>query len=217
MIKGLKAMLGVAALAAPVAAKAQSETAGLEVFTRTPFYGQLVAHTLASVPADVFRPCPTLATRGTRITILKPMAFAKDGFPTAGIWKQTIPVSGCGADITLNVYFAATPDEKINSLVAAPGDTHADAVIQADALTSAKAALAAAHLDCASADVKDTHFEAYGLIHPPTADPGPGHPDRPWWETWTLIGCGHSVRVPLDFLPAATGTRVIQPGGVSAG
>jgi hypothetical protein len=45
------------------------------------------------------------------------------------------------------------------------------------------------------------------------ADPGPDKRLRPWWETWTLVGCGRTIDVPMDFIPRDTGgAQIIQPG-----
>jgi hypothetical protein len=46
-------------------------------------------------------------------------------------------------------------------------------------------------------------------------DPGPDQRLRPWWETWSMIGCGKTIDVPIDFLPEEKGTQIIQPGGAT--
>jgi hypothetical protein len=67
---------------------------------------------------------------------------------------------------------------------------------------------------CKSFDVTDTKFEGFGLSKPPAPDPGPDIHFRPWWETWTLIGCGITIDIPVEFVPDAKGTQVIRAGDV---
>ena len=147
--------------------------------------------------------------------ILKPISFGKDGFPNSGEWKQSFPVSGCGNDTILNFYFSANADEKINTIIGLPGTTHTGTVLGRDAVSYANLGASLVVKDCKAFDVKNTRFEAYGAPKPPVPDPGPGHPRRPWWETWTMTGCGRTVDVPIDFVPDETGTRIIQPGGAT--
>ena len=68
--------------------------------------------------------------------------------------------------------------------------------------------------DCTGFVVKNTRCESYGLVKPPTVDPGADARFRPWWETWTMIGDGHTVDGPLDFVPDDKGTQIIQLAGV---
>src|SRR4051812_40565958 len=98
----------------------------LQAFIKTDFYASLLNHTLDGLPPTVFQRCPTLMSNGSRMTVLKPVSFAASGYPNAGVWKQSFPVSGCGNDTILNIYFSAGADEKINTLFAAPGDSIAD-------------------------------------------------------------------------------------------
>jgi hypothetical protein len=116
----------------------------------------------------------------------------------------------------LHIYFTATADEKINAIVGLPGSTHADLTLQRNGVRYARmGAMGAKNVgkDCNHFDVRNTKFESYGLADPATPDPGPGNRLRPWWETWTMIGCGQIIDVPIDFVPDATGTTIIQPSG----
>ena len=217
-MKLLLCSLGVAAalISGAPAAQAQSgDEAAFQTFTRSDFYSGLIARTLSAMPPEVFQRCPALVSGGSQVTVVRPVTIAPDGFPNGGVWKQQFPVSGCGNDTTLNFYFQATADEKINSLVAAPGNTHANLILQGDARKYATVAVVGSRKDCKALNIKTTRFEAYGLSTPPTPDPGPGSQPRPWWETWTMAGCGHTYDVPLDFVPDTGGVQVIQPGGIS--
>jgi hypothetical protein len=193
----------------------QEPDGSLQTLIRSQFYRELIDKTLGELPPAVFQRCPSLISGGSMVTIIKPVSFAKSGRPNAGAWKQAFPVSGCGNDTVLHIYFTATADEKINAVVGLPGSTHADLALQRDGLAYAQTGAVGAKdvaKDCNRFDVRNTRFESYGLADPATPDPGPGN-RRPWWETWTMIGCGQIVDVPIDFVPDATGTTIIQPRG----
>jgi formylglycine-generating enzyme required for sulfatase activity len=68
--------------------------------------------------------------------------------------------------------------------------------------------------DCKHFDVKNTRFEGFGWSNPPSPDPGPDNPLRPWWETWIAVGCGHTLEVPINFVPDATGTTIAVPRAI---
>jgi hypothetical protein len=186
----------------------------LQTLTRSQSYQELVKRVLAVLPAAVFQRCPGLVSSESTVTVLKPVFFAKSGNPNAGSWKQDFPVSGCGNDTVLHIYFTATADEKINAIVGLPGSTHADLTLQGNAVRYAR--MGAMHVvkDCNDFDVRNTKFESYGLADRATPDPGPEKSFRPWWETWTIVACGQIIDVPIDFVPDDTGTTIIQPGGV---
>jgi hypothetical protein len=188
-----------------------SDSDRLQTFTRSEFYKSLVNRALAAIPQTVFQRCPTLVSNGSRVVVTKPVSFGSDGFPNAGMWRQSFPVSGCGNDTILNLYFFAGADEKINTTIGVPGATHADLTLQRDALLHARIGASRVIKDCKVFEVKNTRFEAYGAQNPPIADPGQDKPLRPWWETWTMTGCDHTIDVPIDFVPDSTGTRIVQP------
>ena len=119
--------------------------------------------------------------------------------PNTSAWKEAIPVTGCGADAVLNIYFQAAKGGKVKTIVGFPGTTHADLVLQGDAQTYAILGAGLVDKDCKSFIVKDTRFEAFGLADPPKSDPGPDDAMRPWWETWTVAGCDRTFEVQLDF------------------
>jgi hypothetical protein len=152
-------------------------------------------------------------SNGSTVSIARPIIFGEDGIPNAGLWKQSFPVSGCGNDTILNIFFSAGADEKINTIIGLSGTTHTDLMLQRDTLLYANTGAAIIAKDCKTFEVKNTKFEGYGLPNPETPDPGVASRFRPWWETWIMTGCGRTIAVPLDFIPDATGTRIIQPAG----
>lgn len=188
----------------------------LQTFTKSEFYKGLLNKILAKFPEAVFARCPTLVSKGSQVTVVQPVSFAASGYPNAGVWKQTFPISGCGNDTILNIYFLAKADEKIDSIASLPGTTAADLKLQNDAAMFARIGAHIAVKDCEGSKfiIKNTKFEGFGLSNPPTPDPGPGQRLRPWWETWTMTGCGRTLDVPVDFIPNDKGTQIVQPGGV---
>jgi hypothetical protein len=212
---GLPSILSaVIAIGGACEARAQGDNnAAFQAFARTQFYQGLISRQFAAIPPDVFQRCPSLVSQGSQIKVLRPVIFAADGFPIDGLWKQSFPVGGCGNDTVLNFYFHATAAEKIDVVIAAPGDTHANLALQQDASRYAMIGALDGRKDCSALNIKTTKFEAYGLKKPYTPDPGPGQPMRPWWESWTMVGCGHTYVVPLNFIPDANGTTIVQPRG----
>lgn len=211
-VLSIAALFAVALHCGQAYAQAADE-ARLQDFVRSKFYAGLITQALAGLPQAVFQRCPTLSSNGSKVTVLKPVSFAANGFPNAGLWKQSFPVNGCGNDTILNFYFSAASGEKIKTIVGIPGTTHADLTLQRDAVLYANLGATLAVKGCKVFVVKNSRFESYGTLKPPVADPGPGNPRRPWWETWTMVGCNHTVDVPIDFVPDVTGTQIIQPGG----
>lgn len=200
----------------PAESSAQSvQGTQLQAFVRTEFYRGLINRAFSGLSPVVFQRCPTLVSGGSRVTIIKPVSFGQDGFPNSGLWRQSFPISGCGNDTVLNFFFYAGADEKINTIIAFPGGTHADLLLQRDAKLYADIGAQAVSKGCKTFVVKDTRFEGFGAPNPPIPDPGPekGIAHRPWWEKWTLVGCGHTIEVPVDFVPQSKGTQIIQPGG----
>ena len=185
-----------------------------QAFLFSDFGKSLTTRALAMVPQSVLQKCPTLAPSTSKVVVLRPVSFAASGFPNAGAWKQEVPVRGCGDDLTLNIYYSAGPDEKVQTLIGAPGATRADPTLQRDAFTYATASIGLISPGCAGYSIKNTRFQGFGYPSPSVADPGPGARYRPWWEVWTMVGCGRTFDVPIDFQPWEGGTRIIQPNGI---
>jgi hypothetical protein len=168
-------------------------------------YQALVAKTYASVPKSIFEPCHNIVSRGSTSKPLSIITFDADGNPETGSWRQQFPLEACGEKIVLNFYFIAR-DGKISGIVGAPGDTRADLMLQRDTVTYAQMGAMRKIPDCKTLEIKNTRFEGFGT--PDVPDPGPNEKLRPWWETWTMIGCGQTAEVPIVYLPDATGTKI---------
>ena len=206
----------IAALAAAlnrptVAAARSADAAKFREFVRSDFHRHLLLRAFALLPPAVFRRCPTLVSNQSQVTAIRLVTFGIDGFPASGAWKESFPVSGCGNDTTINFYFVVGKGEKIDTLIALPGTTHGSLTLQRDASMYALMGGTLTTKGCKNLTITNTKFESYGLSHPVTPDPGPLSRLRPWWETWTMVGCGHKVEIPVDFVPDATGTQIDVP------
>lgn len=184
------------------------DTSQLQTFVRSQFHQALVGKALAAIPEVVFKKCPALVSTASTTKMFKPVTFGPSGYPNAGLWKQEFPISGCGNDTILNLFFFAGPDEKVNTAVGVPGTTQSDLTLQRDTLLYANIGANAVLKDCKSFVVKNTRFEGFGTVKPPIRDPGPGQSPRPWRETWTMAGCNQTADVLINYVPDATGVRI---------
>ncbi len=201
-------MLGSGAQAQTATPTAQDQ---FRSFIASDGYNRLVGQAFAGMPADVFAKCPAMVSKGSQVLWLAPVHFSGNGDPDGGIWKQMFPIFGCGNDTTFNLFFSAAPGRKLETLMAVPGSTHADPQLQEDTLTYAKLGASVALKTCKAFDVKDTEFLGYDSNAAP--DPTAPRETRPWHERWIMIGCGHTITVPIRFLPDATGTTIVSSAG----
>jgi len=207
MAMRLGVMVLVALTAAANSTKASAQEADqrqLQTFIQSDLYGRLLTQALSVLPPEVFRRCPSLVSKGSQVTMTGAVSFDPKGVPSNGRWKEAFPVSGCGNDTILNVYFLAGNAKGVRAFAALPGDTHADPVLQRDAYTYASIGASAKAGDCKSLLVTNTKFEGY--VSGGTAQ------SQAWRETWTMVGCGKTYQVLVDFTPDSTGTQISVPG-----
>ena len=152
----LGALLAALWSAQPAAAADNTVPPQLEKYVTSPAFREILASVLDKLPPEIFPHCPALKSPGAKLTPLQPIAFAKDGTPTSGAWKQSLPVSGCGNDTILNFIFAVSPDGKIHPIALAPGYTHAEPALQRDSVTYATVAAEKLAPDCVSWQVRHT-------------------------------------------------------------
>ena len=174
-------------------------------YLNSDYHKALVSRTYATVPKAIFEPCQNLVSKGSSATLTSPIAFGADGNPATGTWKQQFPIDACGDKLLINLYFGAI-DGKINGIVGAPGDTRGSLLLQRDTVMYARMGAMRKAPDCKVLNIKNTHFEGFGT--PDVPDPGASAKFRPWWETWTMVGCGQTVDVPIIYQPDATGTTI---------
>jgi hypothetical protein len=194
----------------PVRAPAQGiDGEKFQRFLMSDLHKALVGQALARFPPVVFRRCPTLVSKGSSVMPLGPISFNQNGVPNSGTWKQQYPVEGCGNDTTLNLYFIAT-EQRVNTVLGAPGTTRASLQLQADTLMYAHMGAGVKAKDCKTFEITNTRFEDFGSGPLKQPDPGPNARFRPWWETWTVVGCNRTFDVPITFAPNETGTNISQ-------
>lgn len=204
---GALAALALVCLSAFSAAAQPIDGEKFQKYLNSDAHKALVGKTYASVPKAIFGSCKNIGSGGSQSTPLSPISFGPDGTPATGSWKQKFPIDACGNKIVLNFFFIAA-DGKLNGIAGAPGDTHGSLLLQRDTVMYAQMGASTKARDCKQFDIANTRFEGFGT--PDVPDPGPAARFRPWWETWTLIGCGHTLDVPIVYQPDATGTQITQ-------
>lgn len=198
-----------AALAQPAQPAQSANEDAFKKYIASAEHGREVSAAIDSLPAEVYARCPALVAPGSRVFISQPIVMGAKGEPTAGAWWQRFPVKGCGHDTILNLYFAVGKDGKVATNMALPGTTRADIVLQHAALYYAGLEPERRSKGCKTLMITDTKFEGFGSHDHPTPKPAEGK-FQPWWETWTMKGCGHTYSVPMDFAPDATGMQITQ-------
>jgi hypothetical protein len=176
----------------------------LQTFIQSDLHGKLLTQALSVLPPEVFPRCPSLVSKGSQVTMTGAVSFDPKGVPSSGRWKEAFPVSGCGNDTILNIYFLADNAKGVQVFSALPGETHAGPVLQRDAYTYASIGVSAKAGDCKSLLVTNTKFEGYV--------PGGTAQSQAWRETWTMAGCGKTYQALVNFTPDATGTQISVPG-----
>jgi hypothetical protein len=172
----------------------------------------LVDKAVASISKEVFQRCPELKSPPIKIHASKSIEFGPDGIPNAGSWWERLPVSGCGNDTILNIYFeVAAGGSKINSIVALPGTTRASIILQQDALKFAQLGFLKKVTNCNQFIVKNTNFEGFGSTTSPVLNLDAAAKSQSWRETWTAAGCSRTLDIPMEFFPDGVGTRIVQP------
>ena len=197
LLPGLAALLFCTASAdAPDYGKKQ-----LQAFIGSDVHKGLLDRALLQVSPAVFQRCNNLVSAGSSVTIIEPINFDANNIPVSGVWRESFPVKGCGNDTTLKFYFGGTTAAKINTVIGMPGATKADPTLQHDAFRYTSMAAAVAAPPCTDFVVENTAFGGTQSGQAAVAHP-------PWHETWTLLGCGRTLDIPVDFTPDANGTQI---------
>jgi hypothetical protein len=141
-----------------------------------------------------------------RYVLYRPLSFDDTGRITSGAWKQLVTQKGCGETRVLNVIIIAQGPGSLSTVPLLPGTTHADPVLQKDAVRIALQAMAtvpgAREANCSIGYVADTQYGSED------GEALPGSKGPPWREIWTFRSCTQDVRVPIRFIPDATGTSI---------
>ncbi len=165
-----------------------------------------VAQAAQAVPGA----CPDADyTPAADVEMLVPFTTGTDGRPTAGVWKEALTESGCGAPRTVNTLTIVRPGGALTTVPLLPGTTITDPQLQRDSVRYAAGALGALPPGCSQGAVVDTAFLGEDGAQPGLR-PAPGAPPRPWSERWTLQACSRRVAVMMHFIPDANGGTEIQ-------
>ena len=187
-----------------------SDATRFQAYLRSTDYQSLALQAVGRMSPEVLPRCPALVSSPGQITLAKAVTFKAGPVPVSGEWVSRNPVKGCGNDTDLNIRFLFDDQGALRTQILLPGETQGNPKLQKDALMFALLGAGAKAPDCKLLQVINTAFESYGLKNPSTPDPGAGARFRPWWETWTVAGCGRKFAVPLDFIPYDAGVHIIQ-------
>jgi len=142
------------------------------------------------------------------IKVWKWPEFDAAGVPIAGDWGESVQASGCGFTRVLNVVTTVRSPGALVTGPLAPGGTRADPILQRDASRYAFAAALLHSPGCKDAFLDDTEIDHNTDPRPPDAQlAGPARLER-----WSIVACGRSVAVEVQFLPTASGTTVVVHG-----
>lgn len=186
---------GLAAASAGAAPQTTPEQAALDQKRHFAPYQQAVYDVYQKYEAALSGHCTTIdldpATARARIAL--PLQVDDQGRIDSGIWTEQTQGVACGEArryTALVIFRDGTP----RVLPVFPGDSFASPILQGDALVSVSSALTVKGAQCVP-EVLDTVL--------PQGVPDAG---MAWNETWTVRSCDESYRVPIRFVPDATGT-----------
>ena len=161
---------------------------------------------VAKLVQAFFKDCGQATDNTSRGYVLQPLAFAPDGKLTAGYWKETHAVEGCGVTRLFNIYWRVNASGEVKALAALNGSTIADPLLQRDTLMHAYMAASRKHMTCRDFLVTDTRYDK-DLPVPPQGPTG-HNITHVWHETWTISVCGDLLDVPIEFIQADNGTTI---------
>lgn len=148
--------------------------------------------------------CPALALRSTKLTLVDPPLFETNGTLRAGTFRETWTGDGCGdTHPVLNLWVVVAPRTTPRLFTSFPGDSIASPQLQHDFYPMAIASAVAKTPSCTKMEVVNTHFAGFEGAPMPSVN---GRTEPPWHEDWLLMGCGHTVKVVVHFVPDTSGT-----------
>jgi hypothetical protein len=180
-----------------VASSAFAENAQLDKYRDTVFAEIMNKRTEAM---QKLLPCKNkiLEIKRTEYQILTPVDFTEGSeHPKSGAWFEFVEMNICEEHRKTKYLVMAQNGNEPRLNLMLPGDSQADPFLQRDAMQHALiASMQAPDLkNCRDGKIVDTKFvnkDASG----------------PWYEDWTVKGCGVSHLVRMSFIPDATGTTI---------
>jgi hypothetical protein len=187
-----------AGFAGPASADAPSPA---QAYLDTPAIQETARLALRDAATRAMPPCPDYRADDATRVFYKPLRV-QDGQATAGLFRETATVRGCGMTRRISVLAFVREGGRIERLPLLPGTTLSDPVIQREAIPYAISGAYAKIPDrCHDIQVRNTDFIGY--------DPTSLEGKKPWREVWTVDACKTSIAVDMLFRPDAEGTTVI--------
>jgi hypothetical protein len=197
-------------LLAPVAgawAEEPDATASFAAMLRSTQHRNTVLETARQGTIWVNDPCPSATfTPLDQYAVYQPVRVGRGGKPTAGAWRESVKVEGCGVSRILNVFTAVHSAGDLVSVAGLPGTTRADPLLQRDSMPIVTPAVKGRPAGCQQLYVADTRFIAT------EGEAGPVGSARrvPWREEWTFVTCDKRSVVTVHFTPTPDGGTDIR-------
>ena len=206
--------LALAALCTATAGLADPVPASPELvnYVKAPAHIKAVMDVIRAQATQIPNCIPT-NVKSSGLSASDPVKFGANGEPSGGGWRETRTVDGCSQSGIFNVMTFVDKSGQIHTVGLLPGSTGANPILQRDARQQAFAiVLGRAPAGCKPElwRIIDTAF--VGFSGAPAFDVQPGQNSRPWNENWTVLACDVQIIVPLDFIPDATGTKIVARG-----
>lgn len=187
---------GLAAASAGAGPQATPQLTTLDQMRHFASYQDAVQGVYRQYESALSGHCTTIDLDPTtaRARIELPLEVNEQGHIVSGIWTEQTRGVACGETrryTALVIFKDGTP----RVLPVFPGDSFASPVLQRDALVSVASAMTVKGARCVP-EVLDTALPQ-GV---------PASAGTAWNETWTVRSCDESYRVPIRFVPDATGT-----------
>lgn len=191
LVTGLVATAAIAPSHDSAAARA-----ALEQMRHYAPYREAVQHAYQDYEKSLSGHCPAVAVDPTtaHARVAAPLQLDAQGGIDSGIWTEQMRGVACGETrrfTALVIFRGGNP----SVYPVFPGDSFASPRLQRDATVSVASALTVSGAKCVP-EVLDTRLPQ-GV---PTGS------RVPWNETWIVRSCDETYRVPVRFIPDATGT-----------
>jgi hypothetical protein len=163
-----------------------------------PRFHTLAEHEFLAYEASLTTHCTDIHPDWTKAShhVYGAIATDQQGYPYTATWAEQVPGTACGQPRRFRALVLVRRGS-ISTLRMLPGDSETSEQLEHDLRESLLTAAEAFSRDIKSTcavDVLDSHIV------------GAAPQDRAiWHESWLVRICGHSLNVPITFLPDATG------------
>lgn len=184
------------------AARAEESSPALKAYLTNPARVKEMGESARRAIPFVAGTCKDIVPAGkTRLTVVKPLTFNDQGHPTAGTFREIVPVTFCGEAVDVNIWALARPDGTVKRIAMLPGQSRAEPQLQLDAM---RQVMMAAVFQARSAGVDLSGCKAFNVRNTRiTKDVT----DGTWTEIWDTEQCGTRAPIEIEFATAADGTN----------